>query len=125
MARILVINEDAASNALIAGTLGSWGHEVESAADGGKASVRLAECHFDLIVTDMARPAMDCIEFVNWSPGGTRPRILALSDHGSEDASRLLLIAMLLGADASLRKPFTPEELRDVVTALLDDKAAA
>ena len=64
-------------------------------------------------------PAMDGVEFINWSPNGIRPPILAMSDYGSEQAVCLLKIAMLLGADASLRKPFTPQELRDVVDSLL------
>jgi DNA-binding response OmpR family regulator len=120
MARIFVIDNDTAYNALIASELVSWGHEVECAPSGRKAFGRLAETAFDLILTDIALPAMDGIEFLNVSPSGTRPPILAMSDYGSEEAISLLKIAMLLGADASLRKPFTAQELHDVVTALLD-----
>jgi DNA-binding response OmpR family regulator len=120
MARILVIDDDTAHNALIASELVRCGHEVESAPSGRKAFGRLAETVFDLILTDVALPAMDGIEFLNVSPNGTRPPILAMSDYGSDEAISLLKIALLLGADASLRKPFTPEELHDVVTALLD-----
>jgi DNA-binding response OmpR family regulator len=119
MARILVIDEDIDYNALIADALTSWGHEVESAPNGRNAFLRLTETKFDLILTDIGMPAMDGIEFINWSPCGSRAPILAMSDYSSEQAVCLLKIAMLLGADASLRKPFTPQELQDVVNALL------
>jgi CheY-like chemotaxis protein len=119
MARILVIDEDLDYNTLIVSELRCWGHEVESAPNGRNAFVRLAEMKFDLIMTNIAMPAMDGIEFINWSPCGKRPPILAMSDYSSDQAVSLLKIAMLLGADASLRKPFTPQELQDVVASLL------
>lgn len=119
MARILVIDENPNYNALIASALKGWGHDVESAPNGRNAFTRLAETKFDLILTDIAMPAMDGIEFIPWSPNGCRPPILAMSDYGSDQAVCLLKIAMLLGADASLRKPFTEQELHDVVDSLL------
>jgi DNA-binding response OmpR family regulator len=119
MARILVIDEDPGYNALIATALTSWGHDVESAPNGRNAFPRLTETKFDLILTDIAMQAMDGIEFIPWSTNGSRPPILAMSDYSSDEAVCLLKIAMLLGADASLRKPFTQQELHDVVSSLL------
>lgn len=119
MARILVIDEDPNYNALIARALTGWGHDVESAPNGRNAFLRLTETKFDLILTDITMPAMDGVEFIPWTPNGSRPSILAMSDHGSDQAVCLLKIAMLLGADASLRKPFTQQELYDVVSSLL------
>jgi CheY-like chemotaxis protein len=126
MARILVIDGDLDYNALISGELESWGHDVESAANGRNAFLRLAETKFDLILTDIAMPTMDGVEFINWSPNGIRPPIVAMSDYSSEQAICLLKIAMLLGADASLRKPCTSQELQEVVGPLLckDDNCA-
>jgi CheY-like chemotaxis protein len=124
MARILVIDEDPDDNALIVNALASWGYEVESAPNGRNAFPRLAETKFDLIMTNIAMPATDGVEFINWSPSGNRPPILAMSDYGSDQAVCLLKIAMLLGADASLRKPFTPQELWDVVASLLGSEDA-
>ncbi|HWE73795.1 MAG TPA: response regulator [Stellaceae bacterium] len=119
MARILVIDEDPDYTALIANALTGWGHDVESAPTGRNAFLRLTEAKFDLILTNIAMRAMDGVEFINWSPNGSRPPILAMSDYSSDQAVYLLKIAMLLGADASLRKPFTQQELHDVVTSLL------
>jgi DNA-binding response OmpR family regulator len=119
MARILVIEEDIDYSALLASELTSWGHEVESAPNGRTAFPRLVDSKFDLILTAIAMPVMDAVEFINWSPYASRPPILAMSDYSSEQAICLLKVAMLLGADASLRKPFTREELHDVVGSLL------
>jgi CheY-like chemotaxis protein len=119
MARILVIDEDPNYNALIASALKGWGHDVESAPNGRNAFLRLTETKFDLILTDIAMQAMDGVEFIPWSPNGSRPPILAMSDYSTDQAICLLKIAMLLGADASLRKPFTEQELHDVVSSLL------
>jgi CheY-like chemotaxis protein len=124
MARILVIDENLDYNALISTELAGCGHEVESAPNGRTAFPRLAATKFDLILTDIAMSGMDGVEFINWSPCGNRPPILAMSDYGSEHAVSLLKIAMLLGADASLRKPFSRQELQDVVGSLLGENNA-
>ena len=119
MARVLVIDDDPAYATLISSELRSWGHEVESAPNGRKALFLLAETSYDLIVTDILMPEMDGIEFINKARSGSRPPILAMSGYGSDRSINFLKVAKIFGADASLRKPFTPEELHDVVNALL------
>lgn len=119
MAHILVIDDDPVYTALIARELEQTGHMVASVANGREALFRLAETRFDLVITDILMPEMDGIEFIRRAPTGTRAPILAISGYGSDRSINFLKVARLLGADASLRKPFSPSELHTTVAALL------
>lgn len=120
MAHILVIDDDPVYTALLARELEQIGHLVSTAANGREALYRLTEMRFDLVITDILMPEMDGIEFIRRAPVGPRAPILAISGYGSDRSINFLKVARLLGADASLRKPFSAGELHATVSALLD-----
>lgn len=113
-AHILVVDDDRDMRTLMAHALREAGHRVRTADDGADAMRRIGQDSFDLIVCDVLMPGLT---------GRTLGRQLA----EQPDHPPLLFVSaadmvpgMLPGA--FLRKPFPPEALVAVVTALLDQQ---
>lgn len=121
MARILVIDDDPAVRSIVRRSLELRGHVVLDAGDGGAGLRLFRESPADLVVTDIYMPDQDGIETIQ-SLRAEQPgvRILAISGGVARTSSEsALLDAELLGADATLAKPFGVAELQDAVDALL------
>lgn len=119
MARILVIDDDILVRMAIKAVLERAGHEVILASD-GQAGMREYGSHaVDLVVTDMLMPEQDGIETI-LALRKTNPfiKILAISGGARINSQDFLPVAEKLGANASLRKPFGPDDLVAQVTAL-------
>jgi CheY-like chemotaxis protein len=116
MAEILLTDDDADVRMLIRGTLERAGHLVSVAANGTEALNLLGTKTFDLVITDVNMPEIDGIELTRLLHlQASPPKIIAISGH---DVVNLEMLEML-GAKASLAKPFTPKQLTDLVTRVL------
>lgn len=123
MARILVIDDDPTIRSLCTLALSNQGHEVTTAPDGRDGVALLGRHRFDLVVTDLVMPEQEGIATIRSIRDQARDLpILAISgsmageQRGGVD---YLKLAMSLGAQASLRKPFSPRQLTSAVEALL------
>ena len=120
MGRILVIDDDRAMRGTIRKILEHDGHEVREAEDGRKGLASFRADPVDVVVTDLIMPEQEGIETIMelraLAPG---VRILAVSGGLSPETDGRLDDAQALGADASLAKPFTVDQLRNAVAALL------
>jgi len=121
MARILVIDDDADVRRAIRRQLESDGHEVIDAPD-GKAGMRLfREDPTDLVVTDLFMPEQEGLETIRQL---RRPfkdvKILVVTGAAPGGPLDFRAQATLMGAAATLSKPFTRQELLGTVSALLD-----
>lgn len=120
MARILIIDDDAAVRRIMRRVVERMGHEVEEAADGAMGLSLFRQGTFDLVVTDLFMPEKEGIETImeirEDSPG---VKILAVSGGMRLDRIGPLEDAEVLGADASLPKPFAIQDLTAAVQALL------
>lgn len=120
MAKILVIDDDASVNDLVARMLRSAGHDVRTASDGAAALRMLEEQSADIVVTDIYMPGMDGIEFtIRLGRLKVKPRLIAMSGGGYRDKGDLLQMAESLGAARTLTKPFELEALLAAVTEVL------
>lgn len=126
-AEILVVDDQEANRELVCAILSREGHAVEQAADGREAMRLLAHRHFDVVITDMLMPNADGVELITFIiQRKTRPAIIPMSGGGSYlTADNALMLASKMGAEAPLAKPFTAQQLRDVVRAALARRAAA
>jgi CheY-like chemotaxis protein len=117
---ILVADDDDAFREALCRALRAAGHAVEEAADGTQALRILAADTPALLITDLIMPNQDGIELVITAkqahPG---VRILAISGRASFGPLDLLSLAAKLGADATLAKPFSTEQLLDKVAELM------
>ncbi len=122
MARIIVIDDDAAVRGAIRRTLEPLGHAVLEADDGAVGLALLADRGADLVITDIFMPGQDGIVTVRQIrkqyPG---VRIIAISGGDTSGRMDLRQDAKLLGAAATLAKPFEREDLVQAVEAVLGD----
>ena len=125
MARILVVDDDAAVQLTIRLLLERDGHSVVTA-DGGRKGVALCRTgDFDLLFLDIFMPGMDGFETMRMVRE-YRPQIPIIVISGrpvSPDADTspdFLTMATKLGAVSSLQKPFREADLLAAVSACLD-----
>lgn len=121
MARILVIDDERFVRSLINRVLLRDGHEVVVAVDGDEGLDQFRTGDFDLVITDILMPQKEGIEtMLELREQAPDIPVLAISGGGGTSApAGPLADARLLGADATLAKPFDVEELSAVVARLL------
>jgi signal transduction histidine kinase/ActR/RegA family two-component response regulator len=116
---VLVEDQDDVRDALEA-LLHSWGHHVESAADGIAGVELILERRPDLALVDIAMPGLDGYSVarrVRAQLGSNAPRLVALTGFGrEEDRDR----ARRAGFDAHITKPAVPKDLRRVLRSYTD-----
>ncbi|MDB5431761.1 MAG: hypothetical protein JWP35_2877 [Caulobacter sp.] len=121
---ILLVDDDAPFRGAISRALRNAGYEVAEAIDGAQALSSLKARTPDILVSDIIMPNGDGIELIS-AVKRTFPtvRILAISGRGRLGSLDLLHMATMLGVDATLAKPFSPEQFLDVVRGLSDPSA--
>lgn len=120
MARILVIDDEERVRTIIRKILVGAGHEVVEAEDGAVGTQLFDGSHFDLVVTDLIMPEKEGIETIlHLRAIDPDVRILVVSGGHAFDKDGPLGDAEMLGADASLGKPFNVAQLTSTVDALL------
>jgi PAS domain S-box-containing protein len=116
-ARILLVDDDRAMLDATSTALRDWGYAVDEAADGETALRLLQAVKPDLMLVDLMMPVMD-----GWT------LVLRIRQHRLGDSIPLVVFsadrdaqahAKELNAAAALRKPFSLEELQDVLGRLL------
>jgi DNA-binding response OmpR family regulator len=118
MTKILVIDDDEQLRRYIAVLLRRHRFDVAEAADGDKGILYLAKHPVDLIITDLIMPEKEGVATIR-EARKLHPaiKIIVISGSGA-NAERFLPIAMKLGANIALTKPFRPEELLSAVRSL-------
>jgi len=115
--RLLLVDDDAALRALVRTTFEAVDLAVEEAENGREARRRIAARRPDVIVLDVLMPGesgLDLCRALKSDPATAGIPIVLLS--GSDGGS--LVAADAAGADAYVRKPFSPLELLAVVERL-------
>lgn len=115
MVLILVVDDEAATRRVVTHTLKTINIQTKDAEDAASALALAQEFHFALALVDLNLPDMDgftLIQQLNAVPEfqGT-PIVTFTARNEPDDAMR----ASELGAVAFLYKPFSTQELRDLV----------
>jgi DNA-binding response OmpR family regulator len=117
MTRILVVEDEPGIALGLEDDLKMEGYEVEVLSDGIAASRRARESGFDLILLDIMLPGKDGFEICReLRRHGLRTPILVLTAKALEAEK---VMALELGADDYVTKPFGTRELRARIKALL------
>ena len=119
-ARVLIADDDADILALVAFRLERSGYEVLQATNGEEALRLAVEESPDLAVLDVMMPKMDGYEVTRRirdnQATSSMPVILLTARAQQSDVDQ----GMLAGADDYVKKPFSPQELRARVQAVLE-----
>ena len=97
--------------------------KVLEAGNGAEALAVLAQNHVDLILCDINMPVMDGLEFVKQLSGVDNAKgvpVVMITTEGSESH---VVQALSAGARGYIRKPFTPEQVKEHVIPVLGVKA--
>lgn len=115
MAKVLIIEDDAATRNAIRLILSRDGYEVIEAHDGGEGLVEFTKHSPDIVITDLIMPGIGGVEVVmELKRRDPTVRIIAISgdpDLGIESLTR----AKKLRADTALVKPFQGSQLRNAM----------
>ncbi len=120
MARILLIDDDAAVRYALKQVLERAGHQVEEANDGMVGIDVYNATRPDIVVTDIIMPNQEGIEtIIKLKRMAPEIAIIAMSGGGRTGNRDYLGMAEKLGAAKVMPKPFRPRELVEAVQALL------
>jgi len=120
MAHILLVDDDITFRTMLKLKLGQMGHVVHEAANGKQAWTLFGAEPSELIILDLIMPEEEGLETIQkFRKNRVAAKILAISGGGRLDPRDLLNIAKQFGADAALAKPFTQEQLTEVLRKLL------
>jgi DNA-binding NtrC family response regulator len=116
VARILVVDDDPGIRRSLSRVLERRGHQLQVAPDGRQGLRLWREGGADVVLLDIHMPEVDGIE-VLVQLRGLAPELPVIVMSGGDQTRRLDLLgdAHLLGAWALLRKPFTLDEVIEVV----------
>ncbi len=111
--KILVIDDDAAVRKFITLALKKENHTVFEA-DNGNGGIQLLQEHDDIaiMITDLIMPEKEGIEtIIEVRQHYPNMKIIAITGGGKVSPDNYLLLADALGANTTLKKPFSAQEL--------------
>jgi CheY-like chemotaxis protein len=120
--RILIVEDSPLVQQMYGLAFSRREHELTTASDGREALVQLADPsrHFDVILLDLQMPGMNGVEFLREVRRDARMAQLPIVLTTMEpEESELLREARRLGVTAVVKKPWHPQQLRDLVKSIL------
>jgi len=115
---ILIVDDEKNICLTLSQALEVLGAETDTALNGEEALVKLEKKEFGLILLDLRMPGMDGMEVLR-RVREIRPdiRVIILTAYGTIESA---VEAMKLGAVDFIQKPFSPDEIRGLVSRVMD-----
>lgn len=112
---VLIVDDSASMRQLVSFALRDAGYDVIDAINGKDAMNKLNGGKIDMVVTDLNMPEMDGIEFIKQvrNKSGYRFTPIVMLTTESQEAKKQE--GKQAGASGWIVKPFTPEQLIDIV----------
>jgi two-component system chemotaxis response regulator CheY len=121
-ARVLIVDDSSVMRKIVGRSLrqaGLEGIEVLEASNGSEALSSVRENSFDLILSDINMPLMDGLEFVRQLRSIEAAKEIPVVMITTEAGEGHVVQALSLGASGYIRKPFTPDQIKERVIPLL------
>ncbi|MDI6728490.1 MAG: response regulator [Thermodesulfovibrionales bacterium] len=112
---VLIVDDSASMRQLVSFALRDAGYDVIDAINGKDAMSKLNGTKIEMVITDLNMPEMDGIEFIKQvrnNPGYKFTPIVMLTTESQESKKQE---GKQAGASGWIVKPFTPEQLIDIV----------
>lgn len=124
MAHILIAEDDVTICSFLVAALEAEGHVVRHAPNGNIAFRLLNEEPADLVISDILMPESDGLELLtNIRKHHPGTKVILASAGGKVASSTYLEMGEVLGASASIQKPFKYPDFLDLVNRVLEDPA--
>ncbi len=124
--RVLIVDDSSVMRKIVERSLRQAGLSIAKVFEAGNGAEALGTCQenkVDLILCDINMPVMDGLEFVKSLAGvennKTTP-VVMITTEGSEGH---VVQALAAGARGYIRKPFTPDQVKEHVLPVLAGKA--
>jgi len=123
--RVLIVDDSSVMRKIVERSLRQAGVNLEQVVEAGnglEALAALQAAQVDLILCDINMPVMDGLEFVKQLAGlenSKRVPVVMITTEGSEGH---VVQALSAGARGYIRKPFTPDQVKEHVLAVLTEK---
>jgi two-component system chemotaxis response regulator CheY len=120
--RALIVDDSSVMRKIVERALRQAGvelSELREAGNGAEALAALSESSVDLILCDINMPVMDGLEFVKRLKDVANAKgvpVVMITTEGSESH---VVQALSMGAKGYIRKPFTPDQVKEHVLPLL------
>ena len=121
-ARVLIVDDSSVMRKIVGRSLRQAGLEVLDileASNGSEALSLARENSLDLILSDINMPLMDGLEFVRQLRSIEAAQHIPVVMITTEAGEGHVVEALSLGASGYIRKPFTPEQIKERVIPLL------
>jgi DNA-binding NtrC family response regulator len=115
---VLIVDDEKNIRLTLSIALESMELEIDTAMNGEEALAKLGQKDFGLILLDLKMPGMDGMEVLQ-KVSEIRPdiRVIIITAHGTIESA---VDAMKLGAVDFIQKPFSPDEIRELVSKVID-----
>jgi len=124
--RALIVDDSSVMRKIVERSLRQAGLELKQVLEAGNGAEALAVLQdncVDLILCDINMPVMDGLEFVKQLSGVPNAKgvpVVMITTEGSESH---VVQALSSGARGYIRKPFTPEQVKESIVPVLAGKA--
>ena len=124
--RTLIVDDSSVMRKIVERSLRQAGinlTQVFEAGNGAEALALLQVNRVDLILCDVNMPVMDGLEFIKQLPGVANAKGVPVVMITTEGSEHHVVQALSSGAKGYIRKPFTPEQVREHVVPVLAGKS--
>jgi DNA-binding NtrC family response regulator len=111
--RIMIIDDEEIVGKRLKPALEKRGDIIESFVDSRNALIRLAEEHFDIVITDIRMDEIDGLEVLDYIRSHSKDtKVIMITGYATVEVARE---ALAKGAFDFIAKPFKPEDLRIII----------
>jgi two-component system chemotaxis response regulator CheY len=120
--KVLIVDDSAVMRKIVERALRQGGLDIAEVLEAGNGAEALTEVQKgapDLILSDINMPVMDGLEFLKSLAGLAEAKGVPVVMITTEGSEARVVEALSHGAKGYLRKPFTPEQVKERVAPLL------
>ena len=122
--RVLIVDDSSVMRKILDRSLRQAGLEIKEvfeASNGVEALARMQQTRVDLILSDINMPAMDGLELVRQLQAVENAKGVPIVMITTEAGESQVLQALSSGARGYIRKPFSPDQIKERIIPLLQE----